>query len=629
MKGRILLSILFLGLIIIINTTGCSCSKEEDETPPLPPSGLKAQYENNRVILTWNASESPDTVSYNVYRDNTSFEMTKKIHLREFVEKRFYRTIPGSKSSKRRILIENIRPRYEKIDTVDMLKYEDSRVEAGKTYYYRVTAVDGSGNESLPSEQVSITVPKPAICGNGICEAGETAQSCPSDCGGGGGSVCGNGICEAGETVQSCPSDCGPQGDICGSYGDALRIVNASPEDGSTIPEGNNTFTFAVEYRLQSQTSTTLEVEVMDENGNAIVPSQTVTVSQGCGTQSFNINANIAAGTKLVYINVGFPMPAELIGDSLNYIVDNTADWVSITSTTPPDGSLLPMGNLTVSATVQYNLSSDLSDTLFYVIFDEDGNLIDIQTAPVSQGSGTLNFTSNISVGCIEMVYIGVYLSFSGGEDLVGFPVAAPPETILNVSPSSLMFSASVGGQNPSPQTLNITRCGGSSEISWTASDDATWLSMSPTSGTTPSSSSVSVDITGLGVGTYNGTITISSAGASNSPVTVPVTLNVLNIHVQWVTPPPDPMYSGVPYQVEYSISGGTSGSWRIQYGTDPDPINNPQYFTLWQSGGMGTYTHTLRILSSTTQTYYFVVHAWVDGYELYSDIVSSTVQAP
>ena len=51
----------------------------------------------------------------------------------------------------------------------------------------------------------------PLVCdGDGICDPGEDCDNCPSDCITGGGAVCGNGICEAGdgEDCLSCALDC-------------------------------------------------------------------------------------------------------------------------------------------------------------------------------------------------------------------------------------------------------------------------------------------------------------------------------------------------------------------------------------------------------------------------------------
>jgi Subtilase family/Viral BACON domain len=109
-----------------------------------------------------------------------------------------------------------------------------------------------------------------------------------------------------------------------------------------------------------------------------------------------------------------------------------------------------------------------------------------------------------------------VYNANSGG--------AASP--VIGVNPSSLSFTATAGGANPANQTISITNTG-SGTLIWTATENGSWLTINPTSGTAPSTLTASVNISGLAAGTYNASITISSAGATNSPVIVPVTLTV------------------------------------------------------------------------------------------------------
>ncbi|UCD95012.1 MAG: hypothetical protein JSU69_02885, partial [Candidatus Zixiibacteriota bacterium] len=91
----------------------------------------------------------------------------------------------------------------------------------------------------------------------------------------------------------------------------------------------------------------------------------------------------------------------------------------------------------------------------------------------------------------------------------------------------------SVLGQPPPPaQVLHITNTG-IGTLNWTAVWNSSWLSVTPAFGTAPSNVQVFANVSGLGVGTYNDTITIADPNAINSPVLIPVELKVLE-------PPPE-----------------------------------------------------------------------------------------
>jgi hypothetical protein len=108
----------------------------------------------------------------------------------------------------------------------------------------------------------------------------------------------------------------------------------------------------------------------------------------------------------------------------------------------------------------------------------------------------------------------------------VNLTLTAP---LLSVSPLSLNFTADRGGANPASQLVLVSNAGGGGPFNWSASviTGTGWLSLSPGSGTTPSTFSVSVNIAGLRTGTYDGAIRVSAAGVPNSPLLIPVRLTV------------------------------------------------------------------------------------------------------
>jgi hypothetical protein len=160
-----------------------------------------------------------------------------------------------------------------------------------------------------------------------------------------------------------------------------------------------------------------------------------------------------------------------------------------------------------------------------------DGDIVyKILTAPASSTDPTYNGLNPPDVNVTNL----------DDEPLV------PPQIGLNIG--SLSFTASEGTVNPPPQSLAVTNIGHGS-LNWSASVDVPWASELPGSGSVTTGAdfiTVSVDITGLSAGTYNGLLLVDAPGASNSPQTVGITLTVLPPAptVQVTTPNTNPFTS-------------------------------------------------------------------------------------
>jgi hypothetical protein len=104
-------------------------------------------------------------------------------------------------------------------------------------------------------------------------------------------------------------------------------------------------------------------------------------------------------------------------------------------------------------------------------------------------------------------------------------PVLRPPlPATIDVSATSLSFS-SLPDVAPSPQTITLSNTG-ELDLNWTVSDNAAWLTVTPVSGTNGAVLTVSCAAQSV-ENTYNGVITISAPGATNTPVTINVSYQV------------------------------------------------------------------------------------------------------
>jgi uncharacterized protein (TIGR03437 family) len=148
--------------------------------------------------------------------------------------------------------------------------------------------------------------------------------------------------------------------------------------------------------------------------------------------------------------------------------------------------------------------------------------------APVSVGVKTAGMASGSYAGQVSVttpgatpliVRVTLTLNESGGQPVIG------------VTPASLQFTTG-WLTNPEPQIITVTNEGGGT-LNWLGTPSYTsgsgWLSVNPPGGNAPTRATVSIDTVTprLPVGRYLGQIMISASGAINSPVSLPVTLDV------------------------------------------------------------------------------------------------------
>jgi uncharacterized protein (TIGR03437 family) len=156
----------------------------------------------------------------------------------------------------------------------------------------------------------------------------------------------------------------------------------------------------------------------------------------------------------------------------------------------------------------------------------------------VTPTSGTTPGSLSISVsgtGLTPGTYVGTVVvtapNAAGSPQTIQVTLGVNTGTIsASPAPSAgLTFTQGAGGSGPA-QTITVSSTPVSVSFTATATtvSGGSWLLVTPSSGTTTGTVKVSVNATSLAVGTYTGAVTITAAGASGSPITYAVTLNVV-----------------------------------------------------------------------------------------------------
>jgi len=227
-----------------------------------------------------------------------------------------------------------------------------------------------------------------------------------------------------------------------------------------------------------------------------------------------------------------------------------------------------------------------------------------LSVSPGSLNAGTHSATLSISATGTSTVTIPVTVTVS----------AAPVPPNIGMSPTSLSFSAQQGGSNPAGQTLNISNTGGGT-LSWSATDNAAWLTLSPANGTGNGTLTLSASTAGLTAGNYSAIVTLSgNSGVTNKSVPVNFTVTAPP------PPPPQPTISMSPTSLSFNATaGGTnpgsktilisnSGTGTLSWSTS----DNAGWLTTTQSGN--SVVAAINVAGLTAGTYSAVITVTASG---------------
>jgi trimeric autotransporter adhesin len=304
-------------------------------------------------------------------------------------------------------------------------------------------------------------------------------------------------------------------------------------------------------------------------NGSfTVTPSNLASLTAGTCTGTITVTAtNPASGNPA--INSPLTIPVTLYV-STTPLLSVTPASLSFTSAVSGSGGTQ---QITVSST---NASSNLTYTVSFTT--NNGNNNWLSASPLSGSTATGSNVVNVSVipGILSPgIYTGTVTITSTGvaDSPITVPVALQVTSgTLTLSSNSLNFTYTVGGSTPAAQTVQVTS--NSTPLSFTAAANSgiagtNWLSVTPTSGTTPGSLSISVSPTNLAAGTYTGTVVVTSPNAAGSPAAINVTFAV---NSGTITATPAPTAAGLIFT--QAAGGNASAPQTISLAGSPGAIS-------------------------------------------------------
>jgi len=306
-----------------------------------------------------------------------------------------------------------------------------------------------------------------------------------------------------------------------------------------SVPAGATSSSFQ-NVAVTSTDGTPISFSVSSTTGSL---SNWLLVSSNSGTTATNLSVSanpngLGVGTYTGTVTITATAPAT---------VTNTPQTVAVTLKIVPTAAIVVSTN-SLSFTQPLNGPTPGSQNV--TVTSSALPITFSATTTVNQGSNWLSV--NPSTGISTPATLSVSVNGAGlqpglytGQIVLSSPGAASSQAInvsltvsnaptITISPASLSpVTYQIGSANPPAQTISVSIAGGGAaafNATASTSSGGNWLSVSPTSGATPQNITVNINPAGLAANTtsYQGSISIVVAGATNSPLILPISLTVI-----------------------------------------------------------------------------------------------------
>jgi uncharacterized protein (TIGR03437 family) len=362
-----------------------------------------------------------------------------------------------------------------------------------------------------------------------------------------------------------------------GYTGTAIAVgINSQGTNVGVLRVTPANLTFNAVFGGGNPTNQTLSVTSTDVTQPFFTATQTSTPNFLTVTPAFSTTPS----TVSVFVNTAaITQPGTYTGTitltpaSSGGVGTGTPVTVPVTLNVAPNITLTPVpsslsltaasGSSPVQQTVQLNVSSgnpafttriasSSTSTSWITVSPSTTTLpavLTVSANPANLSPGTYTATIEVLVQNAVVGTIPVTLTVTQGAS-------------MQVSPATLTFNHQIGTTAPAAQSVQITSGGG--VLNWTATTSTSWIQVTPASGATPGTLNISINPAGLTAGSYTGSVSVASSGASNSPQTINVSLTV--------TMPVLPQVTSVTNGASFSPTVASPGLIFSVFGTDLGP---------------------------------------------------------